>query len=396
MKRKIISIFIIISLIESLACNLTYAATQSDVDNLKKQQNDAKNELKEITAQKEDAADEVTEITSQISSVEDEIDKLQGQLDEVNTSIKAKETEISAKEDEIKEKEELLKKRLIAMYKNGGTSYLDILLGATGPLEMLVTYDAVKEIADADTNLINEVTEQKESLETEKKNLEDQKKEVDSLKAQQEAKNTELAEKKKEKDAKVASLTADEKAKQAEVDKFDAAIKSAQAEIQRQVEAAKRAAQQSGTKKSNSSGHYNNSSGTLGMPLSSYVYISSFFGKRTRPTAGASTNHGALDFAVGYGSPVYAAEAGIVVVASYVSGYGNYIMIWHKDKGALYTAYGHLSAFAVSSGETVSRGQQIGNVGSTGVSTGPHLHFEVYSGGSSKGYRVDPLNYLPI
>lgn len=399
MKFRILSVLTIVFFIGINVINTTYAATQADVDNLKAQQTKANNELKEITSQKETVADEVESLSSQISSVQDEIDELQSQLDELNNSISEKENEITEKQEEIEQKEELLKKRLVAMYKTGGTSYLKVLLSTSGALDMLVTYDAVKEIAEADTNLINQVTEQKNQLEEKKKELESEKQEVDSLKAKQQAKNQELTEKKSQKQAKLTQLSDDEKAKQAEIDKFESAIKQAQAEIQVAIEEAKRKAAQNGGTHSNSSGYINNSSGTLGWPLSAsyarYSYITSYFGKRAQPTAGASTNHGAIDIGVSY-QPVYAAEAGLVVTAQYVSGYGNFIMIWHKSKGELYTCYGHLSQYCVSAGETVSRGQQIAVSGNTGISTGPHLHFEVRSGGSGKANRVDPLGYVSI
>lgn len=399
MRKNILSILIVIFLISGYTINSVYAIAQSDVDDMKNKKEETQNELNNIKQEKQSAMDEVSSITSQINSVQDEIDDLQSQLDEINSSIESKQNEIKQKEDEIAQKEELLKKRLVAMYKTGGTSYLDVLLGASGALDMLVTYDAVKEIADADQKLIEQVSNQKADLEKEKSELEDQKKEVDSLKSKQLAKNQDLAEKKEEKAKKVTQLSSAEKEKQAQIDKFDAAIQSAQAEIERARQEAIRKASQNGNKQSTSSGHINNSTGTLGWPLSAnyarYAYITSYFGKRARPTAGASTNHGAIDIGVSY-QPVYAAEAGLVVTAQYVSGYGNFIMIWHKAKGELYTCYGHLSQYCVSAGETVSRGQQIAVSGNTGVSTGPHLHFEVRSGGSSKACRVDPLGYVSI
>ncbi len=126
-----------------------------------------------------------------------------------------------------------------------------------------------------------------------------------------------------------------------------------------------------------------------------HQFITSYFGPRKRPTAGASTNHGAIDIGVAY-QPVYAAEAGTVVMAQYVSGYGNFIMLWHNEMGQLYTCYGHLNSFKVSTGQKVSRGQQIAVSGNTGISTGPHLHFEVRAGGSSSRNRVEPLKYVKV
>ena len=406
MRKKLLSAFLIILLLSTY--NIKVLAESVDSLNNKKNsaqegKNQAQTELNKIQSEKKSVMEEVEELSSQMNAVQAEVDDLQSQLDELNETITTKENEIKEKEENIKQKQELLKTRLVAMYKNGRVKYLDVLLGTSNYIDMIASYDAVKEITDADTNLINQITEQKESLEKDKKELEEKKNEVDTLKAQKEAKNQELKEKKSAKDAKVSQLSSDEKEKQAEIDKFNSAIASAEAEIKKQVAAAKAAAQNSSSSSnssnSSSGGYSNNSSGSLGWPLPSkycsYSYITSYFGRRTAPTAGASTNHGAIDIGVSY-QPVYAAEAGVVVAASYWSGYGNFIMIWHKARGELYTCYGHLSSFNVSSGQSVSRGQQIAVSGNTGVSTGPHLHFEVRSGGNGSGNRVDPLGYLSI
>ena len=406
MRKKILCALLIILLVSTY--NIKALAESVDSLNSKKSEaeknkSQAQSELNNIQSEKKSAMEEVEEITSQMASVQAEVDDLQSQLDELNESITTKENEIKEKEENIIQKQELLKTRLVAMYKNGKIKYLDVLLGSNNYVDMIASYDAVKEITDADTKLIDEISAQKQGLEKDKTELEEKKKQVDTVKAQKEAKNQELAEKKSEKDAKVSKLSSDEKAKQSEIEKFNSAIATAEAEIKRQVAAAKAAAaassSSSGSSNSSGGGYINNSSGSLGWPLPSrycsYSYITSYFGRRAAPTAGASTNHGAIDIGVSY-QPVYAAEAGVVVAASYWSGYGNFIMIWHKAKGELYTCYGHLSAYNVSVGSTVSRGQQIATSGNTGISTGPHLHFEVRSGGSSSGCRVDPLGYLSI
>lgn len=413
MRRKILCVFIISLLLSTY--NIRVLAESVESLNKSKNQaqadkNKAQAELNNIQSEKKSVMEEVEELTSQMSTIQAQVDDLQEQLDELNTSIEQKENEIKEKEEKITQKQELLKTRLVAMYKNGKIKYLDVLLGSSNYIDMIASYDAVKEITDADTKLINEITAQKENIQKDKQELEVKKNEVDTLKAQKEAKNQELSEKKAQKNAKVSQLSSEEKAKQNEIDKFNKAIATAEAEIKRQVAAAKASAASNSNNSGNSSssgnsnkssggGSVNNSSGSLGWPLPSrycsYSYITSYFGRRAQPTAGASTNHGAIDIGVSY-QPVYASEAGVVVAASYWSGYGNFIMIWHKARGELYTCYGHLSSFNVSVGSNVSRGQQIATSGNTGISTGPHLHFEVRSGGSSSGCRVDPLNYLPL
>ena len=172
MRKKILTIFIVIFLFGGYVVNSVYAVTQKDVNNLKNQKQEKEEELNNIKEEKQSAQDEVSLISSQINTVQDELDKLQSQLDEINSAISEKEAEITAKEQELKEKDDLLKKRLVAMYKTGGTSYLDVLLGTSGALDMLVTYDAVKEITDADQKLIEQVSNQKDELESDNKKIE--------------------------------------------------------------------------------------------------------------------------------------------------------------------------------------------------------------------------------
>ena len=374
MNKKIITFFAIISLLLAYTNNCI-AASISELNDQKEQ---AENQKDQVTEQKENAQDELDSINAQISSIESEIFELQNQLDELNSSISQKEQEIEEKQVELEHKEDLLKTRMVAMYKGGGTTYLDVLLGSSNYIEMYTKYNAIQTIAEKDTELINEVTEQKKNIENEKQELENNKSQVESVKNETDAKNAELKAAKVAKQSVVNNLSAEEQELQKKIDEFEAAIEKAQQEIQDAT--------------NNSSGYEGSfSGGKFEWPISySYNRITSIFGNRTAPTAGASTNHGAIDIGVSY-VPVYAPANGKVILAQWVSGYGNYIMIDHGN--GYYTAFGHLSQFKVSVGTVVSTGQQIAVSGNTGISTGPHLHYEVYIGGSSKGYRVDPLQY---
>ena len=372
MNKKIISIVAIISIL--LAYTNTCIA--SSISELNEQKQQAENEKDKVTEQRESAEEELDNINAQIASIESELFTLQTQLDELNSSISQKEQEITEKQAELDHKEELLKTRMVAMYKGGETTYLDVLLGSSNYIEMYTKYNAIQTIAEKDTELINEVSQQKTDIENEKQELESSKAEVENIKKQTDAKNAELKAAKVSKQNTVSQLSAEEQELQKKIDEFEAAIDRAQQEIANAT---------NGT--SGYEGSF--SGGMFEWPLSySYNRITSIFGNRTAPTAGASTNHGAIDIGVSY-VPVYAPANGKVILAQWVSGYGNYIMIDHG--GGYYTAFGHLSRFTVSVGTVVSTGQQIAVSGNTGISTGPHLHYEVYIGGRSKGYRVDPL-----
>lgn len=375
MNKKIITFIAIISLLLAYTSNCIAAS----ISELNEQKEQAQNEKDQVTEQRQNAESELDTINAQISSIEAEIFSLQNQLDELNSSITQKEQEIEEKQAELEHKEELLKTRMVAMYKGGGTTYLDVLLGSSNYIEMYTKYNAIQTIAEKDTELINEVSQQKADIENQKQELENNKAQVESVKSETDAKNAELKAAKVAKQGTISQLSAEEQALQQKIEEFEQAIEKAQQEI---ADAA-----------NNAGGGYEGSfnGGRFEWPLSySYNRITSIFGNRTAPTAGASTNHGAIDIGVSY-VPVYAPGNGKVIIAQYVSGYGNYIMIDHGS--GYYTAFGHLSQFKVSVGTVVSTGQQIAVSGNTGISTGPHLHYEVYVGGRSKGYRVDPLQW---
>lgn len=377
MSKKIISILAIISIILAYT-GISIGATQSDIDNLNQQKEDAQDELEGIQNQKETASSELENIKSQIFNMENEIYQLETKLNNLNSSIEQKQKDIEAKQVELEHKEQLLKDRLVAMYKGGGVSYLDVVLGSTSYIDMFTKYNAVKTIAEKDTQLINEVSEQKTTIENEKQELEKSKAEVETVKKEKDAKNAKLKAAKVAKQTTVNNLSSEEQALQKKIDEFEAAIDKAQQEIQDSI--------------NGSDGGYDGSfKGVLEWPLSyNYNIITSVFGQRPSPTVGASSNHGAIDIGVSY-VPVYAPADGKVIIARSLSGYGNYIMIDHGN--GWYTGFGHLSQYKVSSGMVVKAGQQIAVSGNTGVSTGPHLHYEVYIGGTAKGNRVDPLLY---
>ena len=372
MNKKIISFFAIILVIIAYTNVVSIGAS---IDELNEQKEQAQNEKDKVTEQKENAQDELEEINSQIAGIQNEIDTLESKLYDLNTSINQKQTEIEEKQKELEHKEDLLKDRMVAMYKNGGTSYLDILLGSSNYIDMFTKYNAVKTIAEKDTELINEVSSQKEVIENEKKSLEDTKKEVENTKKEKDAKSALLNASKVAKQDVVSKLSQEEQKLQKTIDEFEDKITEAQDDI-----------------RNNTIGSYEGSfKGVLEWPLSySYNRITSIFGNRTAPTAGASSNHGAIDIGVSY-VPVYAPADGKVILASWISGYGNYIKIDHGN--GYYTAFGHLSQYKVSVGSVVKSGQQIAVSGNTGISTGPHLHYEVYVGGQGKANRVDPLKY---
>ena len=378
MKKKIVISFFATLIILSLLFSVnaaTISELQSQKKQLEKDKQKASEQLKENKQEQSEVSSELEKLNTQISDLNSKISDLEIEIDDLNKTIDDKTSEISEREKKIEDSEELLKKRLVALYKSGGISYLDVLLSADSYLDML--------------------------LEAEKTELEASREEVESKKNQLDDKNDDLKSLQSDKKAKISSLTAEQQKIQKQIDSYNSAIRASESKIIAQQNAAKGKINSgaSSNKSGSTGGHISNNAGAIGWPLPSrymsHTYITSYFGPRRAPTSGASTNHGAIDIGIPTGTGVYAAESGYIVACGWYGGYGNYIRIWHKSKGEFYTCYGHLSGFKVSVGDYVGRGDLIALSGSTGISTGPHLHFEVRVGGSSSGCRVDPLNYLP-
>lgn len=385
MKKKIIVTLILLSLCFNVTI-YSFATSVTDLEQQKKEAQDQKEQLEdekeEVSEKKSEALEKVEELDSQILDSESKLEELNAKVKELEESITAKEKEIEETEQKQKEQEEILEKRLVAQYKTGKVSYWNILLNPSSFLDFFSNLHNLEKIAKIDAELIENYEIEKENLEKAKEELSVQKSEIKTLKAEAEAENVKLKNAKIVKNSEIAKLSEEEKALQQKIDEFNTAIKKAEVEIQKAID------------KANSSGYVGSFSGTLSWPISSSSYgyniITSGYGKRDQPTAGASTNHKALDIGVRY-QPIYAPADGYIVMAQSVSGYGNFIMIKHSNN--LYTCYGHLSSYTVSAGQTVKRGQQIAISGNTGVTTGPHLHFEVRTSSSSSS-KVNPLNYI--
>lgn len=385
MKNKLIVSLILLTLL----LNFSVYSFATSIKDLEQQKNDAQNqknelekEQEEVKNKKSNAMKKVEELDSQISDSEDKLDALKAKIKELEDSIVIKEKEIKEAEEKQQKQEEILEKRLVAQYKNGKVSYLSILLNPSSFLNFFSNMHNIEKIAKLDSELVENIRIEKANLEKAKEELSVQKNEVKTAKAEAEKENVKLKNAKTVKNAEIAKLTEEEKKLQQQIELCNAEMKKADVEIAKAL--ASKEAQA-----------YNGSfSGTLSWPISSSSYgyniITSGYGRRDQPTAGASTNHKALDIGVRY-QPVYAPADGYIVTAGSVSGYGNFIMIKHTNN--LYTCYGHLSSYNVSTGHTVKRGQQIAISGNTGISSGPHLHFEVRTSGSSSS-KVNPLMYI--
>ena len=385
-----IVVMIVIAVI-LLQFNVVFAVTQSELNASRnetdKKIEEAKEELEHIDAEKSDTLQQVESLITQISSAQSEIDELDTKISDMNTQIEEAQSKLNEKQEEYDGKEALLEKRLVAAYEAGETSYLDVLLSSSSLTDLISNYYMISEITQSDMELMEKIQKEQEEIETAKQTLETSKQELDSVRAQKQQKATELQNAKSQKDTYVAQLNEQEKNTQAELEQFEQDKRAIQAELER---IARQEAANSGS--SNVSNITNNpsSSGYI-RPIVGYSITCGWMGY---------SGHTGVDFSGSgiSGKPILAAKAGTVVTSTalkYANGnyksYGEYIVINHHDGTMTLYAHGAPGSRLVSAGQSVSQGQQIMSVGTTGNSTGYHLHFEV----RVNGRPVNPTPYLP-
>ena len=390
---KILGVLII--LIVMLHSTVALAANNINQLNSQKQQNkdkinDVKEQKAEITEQKNKTVKEVEKLSTQISDYETQIEELDSKISNLNSKIKESEEKLNKAQEDYTKQEKLLEARLVVIQEAGETSYLDFLLSSDSITDLISNYYLVAEITENDTQLLDKIKKQKEEIETAKVELESSKKELITSKASKQSVSTQLKTAKQEKDKQVAQLSEDEKKLQQQIDELNQSNRL----IDQQIKAAEEAIKKYQQQNSGSSGASTNpsSSGFIWPVPSAYARIT------TGAYYSSGQYHGAVDFGCSGidGQPIYAVADGYVVTSTRLTGsYGNYILIAHAN--GLYTLYAHGQdgSRTVSAGQTVKQGQQIMRVGTTGNSTGPHLHFEVRKSPGTYSNRVYPRDYLP-
>ncbi len=376
------------------------SSLQNKLDKLSQSIVQHKKELSNAKKKEQAAKALESELKEKVTVVQSQISVLKGQIAEVQNSIGLKEQEIAAKEQQITEKEEEIadqwgdfKQHMAAMQelRDGGSVAM---LSAVNDLYELLTFNEVmQDISIKDTEILDNMKNAKEALESDKLTLESQRSELQSKKADLDAQNSQMRAKQNELNSSVAAaqMSAAEaqqaqKDAQAAIESDEMNYEAVKKQIQKMIAAAAA------------------SKPTLSFtgficPLKSYSRISSEYGWRKNPVTGVNKLHAGTDFAAPGGTPIYAAASGYVQVAGWSSGgYGNYVIIYHgkmSDGNQYSTLYGHMRSVATSAGKYVQQGEVIGYVGSTGNSTGNHLHLEVWKGGS-KANAVNPRGYIPM
>ena len=374
LKRKsrfVMIVAILLMLTFAVETSLASAATLSQIrNNIKNKQQ----ELNESKAKEKSLGDQVNSLEQQINSKQSDIDELEASISEAQAKLETLEEELAAAEEKVNTQNENLNARLRNMYKNGSVGFIDVLMDSGSFSEFLNNLSLVEKVYTSDQDVLEELQKAYDEIDAKKKEIETLQAELSESKATMEEQKSSLEADKASVEKKKSEIAADSAETQRELDKLEADAQALTSSIRN-----------SGS--SSSSSKYNG--GIMAWPVPSCHTVSSGYGGRIHPTTGKYKFHGGLDIPGSYGSAIVAANSGKVIWAgNRGDSYGNYVIIDHG--GGVSTLYGHSSKVLVSTGQSVSRGQRIANVGSTGRSTGPHCHFEVRINGS----RVNPTPYV--
>lgn len=386
----------------SYATSKAIEDAKKKVSSMEEEKKKVESTLKELEGKKSDIAAYVKELDRNLSALAGELTKLEGDISQKEEQIEEAKVELeTAKITENRQYEDM-KLRIQYMYENGQTGLLESMMQSESIAELLNRAEYASQITSYDRKMLEEYRKTRQEVALKEEVLKTEHQELltlqDSTKAKQSSVKTLMA----SKEAELASYETKIASAQGEIDQYNADIKAqeehmarVEAEIRRKEEEARKAeearrAEEAKKNQSSAGGDSTVKKGNTNFiwPCPASGRISSAFGDRSSPTEGASTNHKGIDIPAPSGSSIVAAADGKVVISTYSYSAGNYIMIDHG--GGLTTVYMHCSQLLVKEGETVKQGQTIAKVGSTGYSTGPHLHFGVRSGGS----YVNPSGYV--
>ena len=354
---------------------------QNDLDKLKAEQKELQNKLAGVSGLKQQAQAVKASLDADLDNVLGQIGTLNLQIEAMNESIKMTEEDIAASKQSINEQISLLRNRILTSYKAGYSDALSVVLGADSYYDSLVRTRVITEIADRDKDIITELSAEKEELEEKETQLKDEQEKLEQANEALEENKSSLSKKISAASAQIEDISLLEKQYQSDL----AASQQKAKEMEQEIAAA-----YASIANLSSSTNSEYVGGEMKWPLPNYSTISSSYGWRFNGT----DFHTGIDITGSncMGATIVAANTGTVVKANTTftvgRGYGKYIIIDHG--GGKSTLYGHCSELLVSEGQTVSRGQAIAKVGSTGWSTGPHLHFEV----REDEQHVNPLPYL--
>ena len=346
---------------------------QQQLDDVSRQI-DAQNQmLTKVKKKEKTIMGQVQSLEKDMQKTQSDLEYISGRVDYLQSSLAVTQDEIGILEADLEKQNEILNQRLVFIYEEGDISYLEVLLGAEDMQDFLTRYDLLNRILQQDRDLIAAVQDKKEALGSKKTTLENQKVELEENQQSKKEKQEVLDE---QIDAKKIILSDVQKEKKA----YEQALKELEASSRQLEEMIQQ--MQSGGEPSKAG------TGTMTWPVPGYTTITSDYGMRYHPILKVNKLHTGMDIGVPSGVAIHAADSGTVIYSGWMNGYGQVIVIDHGS--GISTLYAHQSALLASKGATVNKGQVIGKVGSTGWSTGPHLHFEVRVNGTP----VNPHSYV--
>lgn len=391
MRKKILSCILMCLIIVSFSINVFSVdenqETNSTAENktLEEQQKELNTKIDESNTKLEyvqgemgETLKKVEELNDSITDYEAQYSDLENQITTLENQIKTNSAQIQEIQEEYDRKEKILKRRTVALYEAGETTYLDFLLTSKSIVEFLSNYYIISEIIEYDNNLLEELDYKKTKLEEAKQKQEEQEKELRVAKNKINSTNILLNNTKILKENYMLKLTDEEKTLQEQIAQY----KEEQEDLERKILAS---INWTGTMSIKFTG------GVMVWPIAMEgTYITSGYGNRLHPIQGVYKNHAGIDISGSNvnGAPVVAAADGVVTYAGWIGGYGNCIIINHGS--GIVSLYGHGSETVATVGQVVKQGDIIMKVGSTGNSTGPHVHFEI----RKNGEVVDPIPYL--
>lgn len=385
--------------VEGYAKTKTISQIDQELKALQEKAKQAEKAQEKAASQKQEAEHYVNknneylkQVMEQITVVSNELANIAIQIDETEQNLRDTGVKLEETKARIEERSALLDSRVRLMYTDGAVSYLDVLLSSTSFTDFLERADSLQAIANQDHLLLEEHKQDKELILEQQEQLNQDYEKVKGLYANAESRKSILEDKEKEKQELIAKYHAEIEESDdisEEQERLLVELATKRAALEKEKNKLKAAQVYKYKSSSSGSGGFKGGGGSMGLPVNG-SRLSSGYGTRVHPITGKVKAHTGVDFAAPQGTDIYAAEGGVVIVAEWWSGYGNTVIIDHGDN--VWTLYGHIrnDGIKVEKGEHVKKGQKIAEVGSTGNSTGPHLHFEVRINGSP----VDPMPYL--
>ncbi len=372
--------FISITLSMALLITCILPAYADELEEQQRQLQDVSRQINQNEKLVQEKKQQEKTIMGQINSIEKNISNTEGKISSLAENIAMLEDfinrtaeDIAASEKELAQKDELLSERLEYIYKQGNVSYMEVLFSATDIKDFLTRYDMLNLIVEQDVELIETINKQKNDLKMKKSDLEVKQKELVGIRDNEQSLKNELDSQKNEKQKLLSTVATERKAYEealAELEKASAQIEA----MIRQIQAANGGAML-GT-------------GVMTWPTPGYKGITSPYGMRFHPIVKERRMHTGVDIGAPMSASIVAADSGTVIFTGWMSANGNTTIVDHGN--GISTVYAHQSKFVSSKGDVVVKGQEIGKVGSTGWSTGPHLHFEVRVNGT----HTDPMPYI--